>query len=129
MIRRYGEGFGAVDPASYRAPAGTFVVAYLEDELAGCGGLIRVDAGLAEVKRMFVRPAHLRRGVGRALLTAIEARARRLGYRELRLETGIRQPEAIGLYRSAGWSAIPCYPPYADDALSVCFGKSLEEPS
>jgi GNAT superfamily N-acetyltransferase len=126
MDRRYGEGhFGVVDPATYRAPAGAFLVAYLDEEPAGCGGLIRVDDSVGEVKRMFVRQAYLRRGIGRAILSAVEARARELGYRELRLETGVRQPEAIGLYRSSGWSAIPCYPPYADDALSVCFGKSL----
>jgi putative acetyltransferase len=67
----------------------------------------------------------LRRGIGRAILATIETRAKELGYLELRLETGTRQPEAIGLYQSSGWSAIPCFPPYADDPLSVCFGKSL----
>jgi GNAT superfamily N-acetyltransferase len=130
MIRRYDEGgFSRGDPATYRAPAGTFLVAYVDDRPAGCGGLIRVDASLAEVKRMFVRPAYQRRGIGRAVLSAIEARASELGFRELRLETGVRQPEALGLYRSSGWSEIPCYPPYAGATLSVCFGKSLGEVS
>jgi GNAT superfamily N-acetyltransferase len=76
MNRRYGEGdFGSVDPATYRAPAGAFLVAYLDEEPAGCGGLIQVDARLGEVKRMFVRTTYLRRGIGRAILAAIEAGA------------------------------------------------------
>jgi GNAT superfamily N-acetyltransferase len=130
MNRRYGPGdLAFVDPATFRAPVGAFVVAYLDEEPAGCGGLIQVDARLAEVKRMFVRAIYLRRGIGRAILAAIEARAKDLGYHELRLETGTRQPEAIGLYRSSGWSAIPCFPPYADDPLSVCFVKSLVDVS
>lgn len=126
MNRRYGpSASGTVDPDTFRAPVGAFLVAHLDDQPAGCGGLIRVDAGLAEVKRMFVRTTYLRRGIGGAILAALEARARELGYRDLRLETGTRQPEAIGLYRSSGWSAIPCFAPYADDPLSVCFGKSV----
>lgn len=61
----------------------------------------------------------------RALLAALDQEARRLGYRALRLETGHLQPEAIGLYTSAGFAPIPCYGPYVDDPRSRCFEKAL----
>ena len=56
---------------------------------------------------------------------ALESAAREHGYSTLRLETGTRQPEAIGLYRSAGYGEIPCFGAYADDQFSVCFEKRL----
>ena len=56
---------------------------------------------------------------------ALESAAREHGYLTLRLETGTRQPEAIGLYRSAGYGEIPCFGEYADDQFSVCFEKRL----
>jgi putative acetyltransferase len=43
----------------------------------------------------------------------------------VRLETGVHQHEALGLYRSAGFKEVPRYGPYEDDELSVCFEKSL----
>ena len=52
--------------------------------------------------------------------------ARRLGYVAVVLETGDRQPEALGLYVSAGYKRIPCYEPYASRELSLCFEKSLD---
>jgi GNAT superfamily N-acetyltransferase len=64
-------------------------------------------------------------GLGRGLLAALEDEARRLGYLGLVLETGDRQPEALGLYRSSGYAPIPCYPPYDSRALSLCFEKRL----
>ena len=65
------------------------------------------------------------RGLGRRVLVELEAEARRLGYASLVLETGDRQPEALGLYVSAGYTRIPCYPPYDSRALSLCFEKRL----
>ena len=57
------------------------------------------------------------------MLVALESAARACGYSTLRLETGTRQPEAIGLYRSAGYAEIPCFGEYAGDVFSVCFEK------
>jgi hypothetical protein len=48
-----------------------------------------------------------------------------LGYAGIVLETGDRQPESVGLYVSAGFERIPCYPPYSERALSLCFEKRL----
>jgi GNAT superfamily N-acetyltransferase len=74
---------------------------------------------------MYVVPEARGRGLGRRLLEELEAAARGLGYTSLVLETGDRQPEALGLYASAGFERIPCYPPYDSRELSLCFEKRL----
>jgi GNAT superfamily N-acetyltransferase len=78
-----------------------------------------------EVKRMFVRPEFRRRGLARAMLARLEEAAVDRGYRSLRLETGEGQPEAIALYRAAGYRPIPCYGEYAAHPASCCFEKAL----
>lgn len=90
-----------------------------------CGGLCRYDAETGEIRRMYVVPEHRGRGLSRQLLGALEGEASGLGYERVRLETGVRQHEAIGLYRSAGFEPIERYGPYVDDELSVCFEKRL----
>ena len=71
----------------------------------GCAALRELDPGTGEVKQMR-RDGNRGRGIARRLNEALEARGRELGYRALRLETGDRQPEAIGLYKSAGFQPI-----------------------
>ena len=108
-------------------PDGIFLV--LRDgagRAIGCGGIARFDDRRGEVKRMYVVPEARGRGLGRRLLEELEAQARALGYTSVVLETGDRQPEALGLYESAGFARIPCYPPYDSRALSLCFEKRLE---
>jgi GNAT superfamily N-acetyltransferase len=88
-----------------------------------CGGLRRLDAGTAEIKRMFVVPARRRHGHARRLLAELEHAARALGYARVRLDTGPLQPEAAALYASAGYHAIDAYtdmPPH-----SLFFEKEL----
>ena len=107
-------------------PDGVFLVVRDEDGSAiACGGVARFDGERGELKRMYVVPEARGRGLGRRLLVELEAEAQRLGYRALVLETGDRQPEAVGLYESSGYGRIPCYPPYDSRALSVCFEKLL----
>ena len=109
------------------APDGVFLVLREDDGRAvGCGGIARFDASRGEVKRMYVVPEARGRGLGRRLLEELEAQARALGYTSVLLETGDRQPEALGLYTSSGYERIPCYPPYDKRELSLCFEKRLE---
>lgn len=125
---RYGGqgGSGSEPPPSdFEPPEGAFVVAELEGQAVGCGGVCRYDASTAELRRMYVAPDARGNGISRLVLAALELEARELGYRALRLETGSAQPEAIGLYTSAGFERIDCYGPYVDDPLSVCFQKQL----
>lgn len=74
---------------------------------------------------MYVVQDWRRRGVGAAILAALEELARVLSYRRLVLETGDRQPEAVGLYTVGGWVRIAPFGPYVSDPTSVCFEKRL----
>jgi GNAT superfamily N-acetyltransferase len=80
---------------------------------------------MAEIKRMYVAPEVRGRGVGRQLLVSLEAEARRLGISRLVLETGPRQPEALALYRGAGYVEIPLFGEYIGAEFSVCMAKDL----
>lgn len=113
------------EAAMFVAPDGVFLVVRDEGRAVGCGGVCRFDETRAELKRMYVVPEARGRGLGRLLLVALEDEARRLGYDGIVLETGDRQPEALGLYESAGYERIPCYGVYATRALSRCYEKSL----
>jgi GNAT superfamily N-acetyltransferase len=94
---------------------GVFLVGTLDGVPVGCAGLQRLDAATGEVRRVFVREAGRRHGVARALLAALIESAREAGYGRLRLDTGDRLPEAVGLFRSVGFYDIDDYNgnPYA----------------
>jgi len=114
------------EAAMFVEPLGVFLVVRDDDGAAvACGGITRFDDERAELKRMYVLPSARGRGLGRRILVELEAEARGLGYHGLVLETGDRQPEALGLYESSGYARIPCYPPYDSRALSLCFEKRL----
>ena len=96
-------------------PAGLFLVATRHEEPVGCGALKLHPGAPAELKRMWVAPSVRGLGLGRRLLTELEARAADLGVRVLRLETNRTLAEAIGLYRAAGYREVPAFndEPYA----------------
>jgi putative acetyltransferase len=127
LRERYGEdgAGGEPEPRVFAAPDGHFVVAVEEGRAVACGGLARYDEREGEIRRMYVDPEARGRGLSRAVLGALEAAARALGYEVLRLETGTGQPEALGLYASAGYEPIPPYGPYVNDPHSICFQKRL----
>ncbi len=91
----------------------------------GCGTLLDLGGGVAEIKRMYVRPEARGQGVSRGVLEGLEREALRRGFARCRLETGERQPEAMGLYRSAGYEEIEKFGPYRDSPLSRCFERRL----
>lgn len=129
-VRYGGPDESPVDPAQFAPPSGVFLVAVLDGEVVGCAGLRRVDgptdhAGSVELKRMYVRPQHRRRGLARRVLAAVEDRARDAGYRWLLLETGLAQPEAIALYESAGYRRIEGFGHYQCHADARAYAKEL----
>ena len=125
LVRRYGgPDETPVDPAEFAAPDGTFLVAMLGDEPIGCAGLRR-HGDDAEVKRMFVRIEHRRRGHARRMLAELEQWAAVRGHRRVVLETGLAQPEAIALYEAAGYLPIEGFGHYRDEPSSRSFAKDL----
>ncbi len=114
-----------IDAANFRQSGGVFLIGCVDNIAVACGALRPMDGGDVEVKRMYVRDTHRKRGFGRAMLAALEEIAARRGHRTIRLETGHRQPEAIALYESAGYHRIPCYGAHAPDPDSRCFEKTL----
>jgi ribosomal protein S18 acetylase RimI-like enzyme len=82
---------------------GEFLVAEQDGHVVGMGGIRPSGRRRAEVLRVRVHPATRRRGVGRALMAALEQRAEQLGMRELHLDTATNQPEAVAFYRSLGY--------------------------
>jgi GNAT superfamily N-acetyltransferase len=123
-----GANFFRLDPAEVAEGHGGFFIAFIADEPVGCGAVRRAEPGVAEIKRMYVSPTVRGRGVGRAILDALETEARRLGACRLVLETGPRQPEALTLYEHAGFVRIPLYGEYLHTPhpdLSVCMAKDL----
>jgi GNAT superfamily N-acetyltransferase len=103
----------SADPSELGPPGGAWFVAYLGDRPVGCGGLKAVDRELGEIRRVFVDDSARGHGIGRQLLEALEQHARRLGYRRVRLNTGNRQPEALALFRAAGYREVEDFNGYA----------------
>jgi len=105
---------------------GAFVIAYLGNVAVGCGAVRRLDETTAELKRMYVDPPVRGRGIGRALVEALEREARLLGITRVVLETGTRLAPAIKLYEVMGYARIPLFGEYLSSPdTSLCFGKSL----
>jgi GNAT superfamily N-acetyltransferase len=130
-VDRYGDvDQSPVDPAQFAPPLGLFLVAYLDGRAVGSGGW-RVHDGPygpeAELKRMYVSPAARGRGVARAVLAELERTAVEAGYRRMVLETGTKQPEALGLYASAGYVEVPGFGYYAGEPEAIHLGKTITE--
>ena len=120
-----------LEHAMFEPPAGSFYVGYVEGEAVATGAWrrCRVEAfgssETAEIKRMYVVPRLRGAGIARRMLAHLEATAAAAGARALVLETGLRQPEAIALYESSGYTPVPGFGYYRDAPLSRCFGKRL----
>ena len=106
-------------------PGATFVIARGDGAAVGCAAIRPLSDQIAEVKRMYVRPSARRSGVARAIMRVLEQLARDDGFNELWLETGRRQPAAIRLYESLGYTRIAAFGDYKDDPVSVCYAKVL----
>ena len=131
-VARYGgQDESPVAPTDFEDPLGQFFVGYLDGAPVATGAWRRSSVRAlgatvtAEVKRMYVVPAAQRRGLARRLLAHLEATAAEAGIEALVLETGMKQPEAIALYESAGYEPIPGFGHYRGSELSRCFGRRI----
>lgn len=118
---RFEEGFeigrsNSADPDEVSPPRGVFLVARLDGEAIGCGGMKTLEPGIGSIKRMWVDRSKRGLGLGRRILAALEAQAAELGFEVLRLETNRSLGEAQGLYRRCGYREVAAFndDPYAD---------------
>ncbi|HEU4432090.1 MAG TPA: GNAT family N-acetyltransferase [Pyrinomonadaceae bacterium] len=103
-----------------------FFVTWYEGRLAGCGG-IKMFGDYGEVKRMFVRPEFRGKGLGKLMVRNLMLYALRNGVNVLRLETGIYEVEAIGLYERCGFVRRAPFGEYVEDPMSIYFEKKVEQ--
>jgi GNAT superfamily N-acetyltransferase len=129
---RYGGGAGEMSAyalADFEPPAGCFLVLTVAGRTVAGGGFRRLDESTAELKRMWTDPAYRRRGLARRVLAVLETEAAARGYRRLRLETGLAQPEAVALYAATGWTrSADGYGRHRDSPRAVFFEKRLRPP-
>ncbi len=97
-------------------------------ELVACGAvkLLQDDIAYGEIKRLFVLPACRGKGYARSLLQSLEAHLRQQGVFIVRLEAGVSQPEALGLYRALGYRDRDAFGRYIRDYTSVFMEKQIE---
>ena len=121
LFREYAEAIGtdleyqgfsaelAALPNPYVPPPGALLIARVGGEVAGCVGLRPIGDGMGEMKRLYVRPAHRKFGLGQQLVQAVINAAREAGHRELRLDTLASMTSAQALYCRLGFAEIPPY--------------------
>ncbi|UUZ60636.1 GNAT family N-acetyltransferase [Nocardioides sp. B-3] len=132
VVRYGGRDESPIDHTEFVSPRGAFFVGHLDGVPVVSGAWRRrtdvVFAGTthtAEIKRMYVVPAARGLGLARRMLAHLEETARAAGAEAMILETGLMQPEAIGLYESVGYTEIAGFGHYRDAPLNLCLGKSL----
>jgi GrpB-like predicted nucleotidyltransferase (UPF0157 family) len=114
-------------PADLEPPNGVLLLAWVGGEPAGLGGVRFLDTEAAEVKSMYVAPAHRGQGLARTILAELERIARERGCRRIRLDTSDYLTSAIALYRGAGYREVPRY--NENPKANLWFERSLvDEP-
>jgi ribosomal protein S18 acetylase RimI-like enzyme len=97
-------------PGKYSPPDGRLLLALSDDEYAGCIALRKIEEGICEMKRLFVRPEFRSQQIGKLLTDKIIDEARTIGYTKMRLDTiENKMKEAVNLYKSYGFYEIDAY--------------------
>jgi len=121
------ESINQDDPEYLIGESVYFIGAYAVEKLCGIGGvkIMHNDSHYGEIKNLFVDPKCRGRGVSKIIMNALEDYLIEKRINRCRLETGVSQPESIGLYRGLGYRDCSAYGDYADDPLSVFMEKEL----
>ena len=106
-------------PGDYAEPRGRLLLAFVNREVAGCIGLRPMEDGGCEIKRLYVRPAFRRHGLGRRLVEQTLKEAAQIGYRVVRLDTLREMKSAIALYAGLGFKEVAPYRP--GEPEGICY--------
>lgn len=117
------DGSAGFSPSDVEVPRSAFVVARLDGHAVGCGALRPLDDDSVEVKRVYTRAEYRRLGVAQAIMAEMERLAIEFGYKNIKLQTGPKQPEAAALYERVGYYRIPRFK--GDWELVLAFQKDL----
>ncbi len=104
---------------------GIFILGAIEQKAIACGAVSKIENNVGEIKRVYVIKEARRKGIAKLLMAKLEAEAIKLGLNKLKLETGERQPESLGLYAALGYEKIGNFGEYIGDPHSICLEKEL----
>jgi putative acetyltransferase len=127
LLERYGQVQSNLDQHNRVEICDTVLIVKENNNLIGCGCFKRYNKDTAEIKRMYVDTNYRGQGISKKILGELEDWAKELGYKYTLLETGIKQPEAIGLYKKYGYQQIDNYGQYQGLDTSVCMKKLISE--
>ncbi|WP_375559143.1 GNAT family N-acetyltransferase [Bernardetia sp. OM2101] len=111
--------FNKIDKIKY------VIIAYENDVPLGCGAIKELNSHTMEVKRMYTLSQSRGKGIASKILSELEKWAKELSYQKCVLETGVKQSEAIALYKKSGYNIIPNYGQYIGVKNSRCFEKTI----
>lgn len=138
LFREYAAGLGidlcfqnfaeelATLPGNYARPHGRLLLTKADGQIAGCIALRPIDDGVAELKRLYVRPAFRRHGIGKILVARVLDEAREIGYGAARLDTLREMHGAIALYGAFGFKEVAPYRDGQPEGIRY-FEKDLDE--
>ncbi|KJS82354.1 GNAT family N-acetyltransferase [Desulfosporosinus sp. BICA1-9] len=125
LYRRYGELQKQYEKHNKVAQINNVVIIYRDKIPVACGSFKEQDSHSVELKRIFVVNDQRGQGLAKLIVSKLEEIAKSRGYKYAVLETGIKQHEAINLYKSCGYYTIANYEPYTENTNSICMKKNL----
>lgn len=125
LSKQYGELQKQYDKYNRLDDINDVIIIYEDEIPAACGAIKEYDSDSIELKRIFVKQEFRQRGLSKLVLGELEELGREKGYKYALLETGIKQHEAINLYKNSGYETIQNYGQYEGNGNSICMKKAL----
>ena len=125
LSERYGEQQQQYTKHNQVAPVIDVVIVYKDKLPVACGAFKKHGSDTAEIKRVFVRVEYRGQGLSKLVINKLEEQIQSAGFTYAVLETGIKQPEAIQLYKKCGYEITENYEPYIGNENSICMRKVL----